>query len=94
MAVGSIENYVAVGHIVEIEEECPMIHGLPLGEANYRVGVDKRIGKHVDIPIPVRGVIEKVSEAIGAHLAWPKDLVVLINPTVSLDYSKYLIHKF
>ena len=69
MAVGSIENYVAVGHIVEIEEECPMIHGLPLGEANYRVGVDKGIGRDVDILIPVRGLIEKVSEAIRAHVA-------------------------
>ena len=71
-----------------------MIQGLPLSEANYRVGVDKGIGRDVDIPIPVRGVIKKVSEAIGAHATWPNDLVVLINPTISLDYYKYLIHKF
>ena len=92
--MGSIENHVIVVHIVEIDEEYPIIHGLSLGEANYRVDIDKGIGRDADIPISVKGVIDKVSEAIGAHVAWPKDLAFFINPMVSLDYSKYLIHKF
>ena len=46
------------------------------------------------LPIPVRDELVTVFDAVGSHVAWPKDLAFFINPMVSLDYSKYLIHKF
>lgn len=86
MAVDNIENKVAFG--VAYEEGGEMsttIHGVPLKAGFIRVGVDGSIKGDALVPVPVVGEIETVDQAIGSHLAWPKDMIIF-SPTVEVCY--------
>jgi hypothetical protein len=78
MSVGRIENKVAFG--VVFEEGANMaqtVHGKKLQPGHVRVSVDGIIkdGKDALVPVPVPDEIETVQQAIGSHLAWPRDMI-------------------
>lgn len=77
LAIGSLDNVVAVGKMFESDVQCPTIHGIPLGAENIRVTVDIAMVEDVALPIPLKGDIETLNQAIGNFVAWPRKLVIV-----------------
>lgn len=77
----SIDNVVAFGLVYEDEELNNSVHGAPMQAGCIRVSVDGIINGDALVPVPVHGEIEKVHQAVGSQLAWPRDLVIF--PSVS-----------
>ncbi|KAE8649224.1 hypothetical protein Csa_014966 [Cucumis sativus] len=77
LAIGSLDNVVAIGKMFESDVQCPTIHGIPLGADNIRVTVDVIMVEDVALPIPLKGEIETLNQAIGNFVAWPRKLVIL-----------------
>ena len=84
LVIGSIDNIVARGNILEIDTINPTIHGRPLSAMNYRVTIDFALeGKgEIEIPIPVDDEIVTVNDAVGSIVEWPKSLVALMGDTL------------
>ncbi|PRQ18019.1 putative transposase, Ptta/En/Spm, plant, transposase, Tnp1/En/Spm [Rosa chinensis] len=78
LALGSIDNVVAVATIVEVNKECKsqLIHGVPLGEGNMRVSILLSVVDSALLPFPIKDEILTVRDAIGTYVAWPKDLII------------------
>lgn len=72
----NIENKVAFGMVLEEDSMNQLVHGMPMPSGCARVLVDGIIQKDALVPVPVRGEIEKVQEAVGSQLAWPRNLIV------------------
>ena len=87
MAVGTIDKIVARGMIYEGVGPDEVIHTVPLGEANVRVSIDIVIIKEALLPIPIPGEANKVGEAIGYQVAWPRNLV-LVGDEVQKSHLK------
>ncbi|XP_050370270.1 uncharacterized protein LOC126788239 isoform X2 [Argentina anserina] len=79
LSVGSINNVVSHGTIIEVDGGNHTVHGMPLGEGNIRVAIDTALDEEALLPIPVTGELETVGHAVGSHVAWPKHLVKLMN---------------
>ncbi|PRQ48579.1 putative Ulp1 protease family catalytic domain, putative transposase, Ptta/En/Spm, plant [Rosa chinensis] len=79
LAVGSINNVVSHGTIIEMDVANHKVHGVPLGEGNIRVAIDNALDEQALLPIPVTGELATVGQAVGSHVAWPKHLVKLMN---------------
>jgi hypothetical protein len=76
LAVGSITNIVAFGTLLEDEFVNTTIHGVPLEEGSVRVSVDGDIQSEALLPFPVKDEMETVGQAVGSHVAWPKEFVI------------------
>ncbi|BBN67228.1 hypothetical protein Prudu_16S000700 [Prunus dulcis] len=50
--------------------------GVMKGVGNIRVAVNCALMRDSPLPIPVKGVLETVGDAIGSQVAWPQDLIV------------------
>ncbi|XP_074377117.1 uncharacterized protein LOC141718639 [Apium graveolens] len=84
MAVESIDNKVAFGVVFyDGDGVSRSVHGVPLEPGFVRVGVDGSIQDDALVPVPVVGEIEIVQQAIGSHLAWPKDMIIYTSSTGS-----------
>ncbi|XP_074374239.1 uncharacterized protein LOC141714630 [Apium graveolens] len=84
MAVESIDNKVAFGVVFDDGDRMSRaVHGVPLEPGFVRVGVDGSIQDDALVPVPVVGEIETVQQAIGSHLAWPKDMIIYTSTTGS-----------
>ena len=70
---------VAEGHIIATSG---VIHGKELGISNYRVSVDKIIIGEAQFPIPIPDEMTIVQDAKGAHVAWPRNFVILTDSEV------------
>lgn len=77
LAVGSINNIVAKGTMLENNDPNSTVHGVPLAVTDVRVAVDIAIKGDTFLPRPVRDELVIVSHAIGSHVAWPKQFVIL-----------------
>ncbi|XP_052298586.1 uncharacterized protein LOC127898630 isoform X4 [Citrus sinensis] len=77
LAVGSINNIVAKGTMLENNNPNSTVHGVPLAVTDVRVAVDIAIKGDTFLPRPVRDELVIVSHAIGSHVAWPKQFVIL-----------------
>ncbi|XP_062019479.1 uncharacterized protein LOC133736053 isoform X1 [Rosa rugosa] len=55
------------------------IHGVPLGDGNVRVSVEVPIKGEALLPIPIGDEIVTLRQAIGTHVAWPRNLVIVTN---------------
>lgn len=78
----SVKNKVAFGMAIEDEEMNEKIHGMPMPPGCLRVWVDGSINDNALVPVPVPGEIEKVHEAVGSQVAWPKDLITFPTSAV------------
>lgn len=76
LAVGNTTNIVAFGTIVEDESANKTIHGTKFREDCIRVTVDGGIQYDAALPCPVKDELETVRQAIGSHVAWPKNLII------------------
>lgn len=94
--MGSIDNKVAFG--VAFDEGDGMgtaVHGVPLKPGFIRVGVDGSIKDEALVPVPIVGEIETVHQAIGSHLAWPRDLIIFTeNSCPEVCYINCIIFEF
>ena len=59
------------------------VHGVPLQPGFIRVAVDGSIKDDALVLVPIVGEIETVHQAIGSHLAWPKDMIIFTGATCS-----------
>ncbi|XP_038895930.1 uncharacterized protein LOC120084092 isoform X2 [Benincasa hispida] len=76
LAIGSVDNIVAVGTMFESDAQCPSINEIPLGPDNVRAMVDIVMGEDVALPIPQKDKIKTLDQAIGNFVAWPRKLVI------------------
>lgn len=67
------------------------IHGMPMPDGCIRVLVDGSINDNALVPVPVLGEIEKVFEAVGSHVAWPKDLIIFPTVVVCISFSFFIV---
>jgi hypothetical protein len=77
LAVGRLDNIVARGTVFEETGDDEIIHNIPLGKGNVRVSVDIAIKKDALLPVPIPGEVTAVRDAIGYHLEWPKQFVLV-----------------
>lgn len=85
-------NKVAFGMAFPEEGDMSkIIHGKPMPAGCLRVSVDGWIKPDALIPYPVAGVLETVKDAVGSHVAWPKDFIIFRNTEVFYFY-KYNIY--
>lgn len=97
LAVGSIDNVVSHGTIIEVDAVNHTVHGVPLGEGNIRVAIDTALDEQALLPIPVTGELVTVGQAVGSHVAWPKRLVKLMsdevkNHAIRLNFPTIVFH--
>lgn len=76
LALGTIDNIVAHGSIIELDGPNATIHGIPLGKTNIRVAINVALNRTACLPIPVRDELITVGQAVGSQVAWPKNLVI------------------
>jgi hypothetical protein len=78
LALGSINNIVAIASIVEVNIDCSKqtIHGAPLGEGNVRVSIVRPLVPEAKLPFPIKDEIMTVKDAVGTCIAWPRELIV------------------
>ena len=50
---------------------------------NIRVAVNCALKGDSPLPIPMKGVLETVGDAIGSQVAWPQDLIVFDDKVVN-----------
>ncbi|KAL8147496.1 hypothetical protein AgCh_004988 [Apium graveolens] len=96
LSVDSIENKVAFGTIFEDDKMNVSVHRVPLKLGHARVLVDGHIQPDVLVPVPIPGGIEHVREAVGSHLAWPRNLIslwIVVKRDVSQSKNKGEVHK-
>lgn len=58
------------------------IHGVPLGDGNVRVSIDKSIKGEALLPIPNGVDMVTLEQAVGTHVAWPQNFVIMNNEKV------------
>ncbi|XP_073153042.1 uncharacterized protein [Henckelia pumila] len=76
LAVKKCENVVAYGTVISEGGPNVMIHNVPLGEENFKVSVDVVLDETAMLPIPIKSGPTIVTDAIGAIVGWPKELVI------------------
>ncbi|KAF9605397.1 hypothetical protein IFM89_016974 [Coptis chinensis] len=81
LAVDFKSNVVAKGIVYEELGPETKVHNVPLGQYNSHVAVGKILeGKEQALlPVPVGDKLKFVEDAIGSHIAWPRELVVKAN---------------
>ncbi|KAF9623081.1 hypothetical protein IFM89_036478 [Coptis chinensis] len=81
LAVDFKSNVVAKGIVYEELGPETKLHNVPLGQYNSHVAVGKILeGKEQALlPVPVGDKLKFVEDAIGSHVAWPRELVVKAN---------------
>ena len=84
LSVDNIENKVAFGTVFDDDALNTVVHGVPLKPGYVRVSVDGHIQPNALVHVPVPGEIELVREAVGSHVAWPRNLISLRTVVVVL----------
>ena len=72
----TVTNIVAFGTLLEDEFINTTIHGVPLEEGSVRVSVDGVIKDDALLPFPIKDEMETIGQALGSHVAWPKEFVI------------------
>lgn len=75
LSVGTIENKVAFGYVINCQGESSKIHGREMPVGCIRVSVDGFSKPDALLPVPVPGEMETVIQALGSHVAWPEELI-------------------
>lgn len=86
------KNKVAFGMVFSEEEMNGLIHGVRMPPGCIRVSVDGAIQPDALLPVPVRGEMEKVHQAVGSQVAWPLDLVIYPDVPVAVCISYYIFY--
>lgn len=51
------------------------VHGIDIPLGHQCVSVDGFIKPDALLPVPIRGELETVRDAVGSFLAWPEELI-------------------
>lgn len=71
-----IDNKVAFGVVFSDDGELSKdIHGIPMKSGCLRVSVDGCISPNALLPVPIPGEMETVEQVVGAHVAWPENMI-------------------
>lgn len=81
--MGSKDNLVAFATLIDHDVSNDLVHGVHIGDDNMQVVIDASIQGHAPLPFPVKGELEVVDQAIGSHVAWPKNLVIFSEKEVA-----------
>ena len=73
--MGEQNNIVAKGRVIDFGGDGVKIHGLPLGENNYKVMVESIFQPKAIVPFPTDEV-NFLFETTGGVVAWPSSLVI------------------
>lgn len=87
LAVDSRDNKVAYGVVFRRDK----IHGSPMQAGCVRVSVYGSIKPDALLPIPILGEMEKVSQAVGSHIAWPQNLIIFPTDVVCISQKKEVV---
>ncbi|KAF9606675.1 hypothetical protein IFM89_027719 [Coptis chinensis] len=81
LAVDFKSNVIAKGIVYEKLGPETKLHNVPLGQYNLHVAVGKILEdkEQALLPVPVGDKLKFVEDAIGSHVAWPRELVVKAN---------------
>ena len=74
--MGSVDNKVAFGMAFEREDMNNNTHRKPMQAGCLRVSMDGSIDGDALVPVPIPVELEKVHQAVGSHVAWPRDLII------------------
>lgn len=88
LALGSVNNIVAHGTMFWKTGPNEVLHTTPLGEGNMRVSIDVVKVSNAILPIPIPGEATTVGEAVGCHVAWPKNLIYFAPEVASKKPAK------
>ncbi|CAB4289723.1 unnamed protein product [Prunus armeniaca] len=80
--VEQIEVEANKWHNCDINVPQQLIHNVPLGKGNIRVSVNYALKGASPLPIPMKGVLNTVEDAVRSQVAWPEDLIVSIDDIV------------
>ena len=75
LALGDPTNIVAKGRVHDVGGDGVVIHGMALGEGNYKVIVEVSFQHFAQLPFPTNEVVT-IADAVGGFVAWPSSLVV------------------
>ncbi|GAY55041.1 hypothetical protein CUMW_161370 [Citrus unshiu] len=84
LAMGSINNIVVKGTMLEKNDPNSTVHGVPLVVTDVRVAVNIAIKGDAFLPRPVKDELVIVNHVIGSYVAWPKQFVILNDFEASL----------
>ncbi|KAL6535035.1 hypothetical protein OROMI_026409 [Orobanche minor] len=89
LAVDTIDNKVAFDLLFDDEEITKSLHGgVPLQPGCARVSADGPIKGDALIPIPIVGQIETVDQAVGSHVSWPRELIIVQNTPLAANQGE------
>ncbi|TYK18876.1 uncharacterized protein E5676_scaffold204G00800 [Cucumis melo var. makuwa] len=77
LAVGKVDNIVAIGIVFERISTNEIVYRVRLGEGDVWVFIELACDSHSLLPIPIVGNIYSVHDAIGSHVSWQKYLIVI-----------------
>ena len=75
LAIGSKNNVVGAGTIFDYD----------VNSDNVKVSLDVVVHGDCSVPIPVKGKENLLSQEVGSHLLWPRDLVIIDNEKVTFS---------
>jgi len=77
----NLNNPVARGTAILSDQKGQTIHGVPLQDDCYRVSVDEVVKGAAFLPYEA-GDMRTVEDALGSFVAWPKNLIKIIDHQV------------
>ena len=77
--MGTIENVVAFGTLIESKITTNIVNGESLGDQWCCVSIDVLINGVALLSRKVNNKEMQVKQVIGKHVAWSKDLVVILE---------------
>jgi len=75
LAIGSKNNVVGAGTIFDYD----------VNSNNVKVSLDVVVHGDCSVPIPTKGEEKLLSQEVGSHLLWPRDLVIIDNEKVTFS---------
>ncbi|XP_073020481.1 uncharacterized protein [Primulina eburnea] len=70
-------NTVAYGTIIHVNADEKLFHGVPSPIPCMHVAIDSAVDELAHLPFPIPHECATVGDAVGAHVAWPAQFVVI-----------------
>lgn len=85
--MGSTKTIVGYGTVVTTKNT---LHGAPIPKDCLCVSIDEVVDEDAPLPFPIPDISDIVGNAVGSHVAWPSQFVVL-KDEVNLDLYGYIL---
>ncbi|XP_073017558.1 uncharacterized protein [Primulina eburnea] len=77
LTLGCRTNIVAYSTIVHVNADEKLFHGVPSPITCMHVSIDSAVDELAHLPFPIPHECATVGDAVGAHVAWPTQFVVI-----------------